>query len=477
MKADAVTGALTLADWIEHDAGGRRLPSPYVVGAVGGGGKTTTLIELFRAALRPRMILTTTTAMMAPTLPGHPFLPLPLHLETIHTEPPATSGVWFGSPFDGITNKYRGVGRDELDRWVRAWRRHGDRDTMILCEADGSKRKPLKTHADHEPVLPETTDVTVIFFGLSGLGRPMGDDVVHRSERFMAQSGLALGEPIAFEHLLRVLRSGGLCRGIPRTSRVAVVFNQVDVLDEPATTIARWGDATLELPRIDAVFFQGARNGRPHVAYGRAADRSKRPRFSAVLMAAGTSSRMGDNKLLLPVDGEPMVVRSLRHLLRTDVDEIVVVTGHEHTRVMHAIAPWTARDARVKCVVNDRYREGQGTSVAAGARTIDPESAACFFVPADQPLIDPAIFRRLAEASAPNTILLPSIEGHRATPSLFDRAYFDELASLDGDRGGRQVLDRHPDRIREIPWSDRWTSFDVDTPEAYDALLDHMDPR
>ena len=85
-------------------------------------------------------------------------------------------------------------------------------------------------------------------------------------------------------------------------------------------------------------------------------------RVSAVLLAAGQSRRMGaDNKLLLPIDGEPVVRRTARQLLGAGLEEVVVVLGHEADSVSGALD-----GLAVRAVVNPDYRDGQMTSVRAG---------------------------------------------------------------------------------------------------------------
>ncbi len=462
---------------------GRRYPSPFVISAVGSGGKTTTLIDLFAASIRPRSILTSTTSLGVPGSDDHLGPPLSetqkanAGLSRVSLSPPPVSGVWLGPPYEDAADKHRGVDKEELDTWVRRQRNDGNNDAIVLCEADGSKRKPLKAYADHEPVIPNTTDLTLILFGLSGLGKPMNEFSVHRAHLFSQATGLKTGEPVGMVHLILLLRSGHFFKGIPPTSKVAVVFNQVDCLEEEERTTERLYELAmqiLDIPQVNAVFFTGEEKGEPKSCYGLSKMDDLSAPFSAVVMAAGTSERMeGQNKLLLPLGDQTLVARTVSRVLESDVRDLVVVLGHEEVRVQEAINKVLGQDQEtsVTFVTNDRYREGQGTSVAAGTLYLARDNLACFFIPGDQPFVSPLLLRHLMEEFEPGRILVPLVNGTRSSPVLFDRRFYEELSALTGDLGGRQVIRNHPDDVIEIPGSDPAGGFDLDTPEDYERAL------
>lgn len=160
-----------------------------------------------------------------------------------------------------------------------------------------------------------------------------------------------------------------------------------------------------------------------------------------VLLAAGESTRFGeDNKLLAEVDGRP-VVRRAAEALAAAVPTVVAVVGYEADRVRAALDPLD-----VETVSNDRYSEGQSTSVAAGVEAARRHDwAAVVFGLGDMPLVDPETVETLVAAyrDGQGTVLFPSYEGTRGNPVLFDHAHYDELAAVEGDRGGREVVREH----------------------------------
>ena len=113
---------------------------------------------------------------------------------------------------------------------------------------------------------------------------------------------------------------------------------------------------------------------------------------TAVVLAAGASTRMGTHKLLLPLGGEALVRRTVRHVSDAGFDEVLVIVGHEHDRVLASL-----QDLNVRHAINGQYETGMGSSFRAAVESM-PESAAAMFALADQPLLAAADYRRLLDA-------------------------------------------------------------------------------
>ncbi|GAB7010676.1 nucleotidyltransferase family protein [Halorubrum trueperi] len=175
------------------------------------------------------------------------------------------------------------------------------------------------------------------------------------------------------------------------------------------------------------------------------ADPDDSVRVGGVLLAAGTSDRFGDeNKLLATVDGEPIVRRAARTLVAAEVEPIVVVVGHEADRVRDAVA-----DLPIEVVLNDAYEAGQSTSVRAGIGALsaaDVDVDAAVVALGDMPFVAPATVETLVAAyvAGAGDALAAAHEGVRGNPVLFDRRFFDRLAAVEGDVGGRAILLNSP---------------------------------
>jgi molybdenum cofactor cytidylyltransferase len=193
------------------------------------------------------------------------------------------------------------------------------------------------------------------------------------------------------------------------------------------------------------------------------------PQVAAIILAAGRSSRMGRNKLLLELDGKPILCHAVDHVIAAGIREIVVVTGHQASKVKAALG-----DRPVRVIEAREHRLGMSASLKAGIRALGPKTEAALVALGDMPQISAALIRRLIAAYNPvegRGIVLPTFEGKRGNPVLFDRRYFDAMLALEGDVGARHLIGEHDDQVAEVAVEDAGAFADVDTPEAYDRLL------
>ncbi|MGO4330844.1 NTP transferase domain-containing protein [Cupriavidus sp. 2TAF22] len=197
------------------------------------------------------------------------------------------------------------------------------------------------------------------------------------------------------------------------------------------------------------------------------------PAFSAVVLAAGTSSRMGgQHKLLLPLDGEPAVRRTVRAVLAARPLEVVVVTGCKGREVIGALA-----GLPVDFQPNPRYEEGQMTSVAAGVAALRMPCSVVLVCLADQVLLEPADYLELVRAFATmprGSIVVPVHAGQRGNPVAFSASYAAEVVAGHVNPGCRKLIADHPDEVFvHEAGHDRFTT-DMDTPEDYARIVERL---
>lgn len=162
------------------------------------------------------------------------------------------------------------------------------------------------------------------------------------------------------------------------------------------------------------------------------------PAVAGILLAAGTSSRYGSaNKLLATIDGTPVVRQAATTLLDSAADPVIVVTGHEHTRLREVLA-----DLSVTFVHNPDFETGQGASVRVGIDSLPDSVGAAVIALGDMPYIDVTSIDTLVEtfAAGGGTALAAGFRGERGNPVLFARTHFNELRAVSGDTGGRRIL-------------------------------------
>jgi molybdenum cofactor cytidylyltransferase len=182
---------------------------------------------------------------------------------------------------------------------------------------------------------------------------------------------------------------------------------------------------------------------------------------SAVVLAAGASTRMGTQKLLLPLGGESLVRHTVRQIRDSGVDEVLVVLGSAHEEVLAALGGLDIRHA-----VNLDYETGMGSSFRTAVEYLDSSSAAMFAL-ADQPFVTTTEYRSLLDAYRRSTPAIVSVRYGEvaAPPHLFVRELFPELAQL--KHGARSVLERHADRTIVLQFPPDLL-MDIDTPEDYE---------
>lgn len=178
---------------------------------------------------------------------------------------------------------------------------------------------------------------------------------------------------------------------------------------------------------------------------------------------------MGEPKQLLPVDGKPMVRRAVEAACAAGLAQVVVVVGASATEVANALG-----GLDVDLVRNDDWAEGMSTSLRAGMAALQPEVVAVLVVLADQPGLGGDLLRLLVTrhqaSGAP--IVAPYYHGRRGNPVLFDRRLFAELARVEGDRGGRVILDRYADEVERVDVDDAAVVRDIDTRQDYTTIIE-----
>lgn len=189
---------------------------------------------------------------------------------------------------------------------------------------------------------------------------------------------------------------------------------------------------------------------------------------SCVLLAAGQSSRMlGQNKLLLEVDGEPLVRRTLREIQKSTLKEIVVVTGHQNDVVEDAL-----RELSPRLVYNDNHRLGMHSSIRQGLLALDGECDGFLVCLSDQPYFDKRAVDILLENFDGEKIVVPTFEGKRGHPVLISNRFRDEILSEpDRDVGCSYLLKRYPEKVMEIAFDAPSVLIDCDAPEDYQNYL------
>ena len=199
---------------------------------------------------------------------------------------------------------------------------------------------------------------------------------------------------------------------------------------------------------------------------GRGATESRLSRFGAIVLAAGLSSRMVENKLLLPWrDGRAIVRHVTMKYVHASIGQIVVVTGRDAARVRAILS-----DLNLTCVHNPDYETGEIlSSVKGGLRALPDDLAAAFIQPADMPCVPGEVIGQLAAAHEAGWNVAPRHAGRRGHPVLLDRAYWAAMLALKADAMPRDALAGSQMRLVDV--DDEGVLLDIDTREVYERVL------
>ncbi len=198
---------------------------------------------------------------------------------------------------------------------------------------------------------------------------------------------------------------------------------------------------------------------------------------AAIILAAGTSSRMGQgrHKLLLPLGERPVLAHVLAAALASQARPVLLVLGHQAPEIRTQLAPFL-HDPALLIVENPDYAEGMSTSLHVGVRALQQQGPAiesAIILLGDQPLLHTSIIDTLiiARQTTQAPIVAPLYQGKRGNPVLFAASLFPELLQVSGDEGGRQVLMQHRQEVHAIELGSELPAYDVDTWEAYQQVV------
>jgi len=198
--------------------------------------------------------------------------------------------------------------------------------------------------------------------------------------------------------------------------------------------------------------------------------------ISAIVLAAGLSSRLGRNKLLLSLGGKPVVHWVLDALLEVKPAQLIVVLGHESRQVRQSCEPY---GDSIKYVDNLSYLAGRSTSIHAGLEAVETPVQGVLIAPGDVPFIGGKLLPLLLAAFfTTKRITFPAVNGRKGHPVIFPLSSFPLLRGLSGDETLHDYFKQHPEVTAAMPWQDEGCLLDIDAEsdirqaESYCANLD-----
>ena len=429
-----------------------------VLSVVGGGGKTSLIFRIMEelTAAGKKVLITTTTHMAYE--PDRPFaedgdmISIKQNLEEY--------GYTIAASLDREQHKIGALSEEKLKE-IKVLA------DVILIEADGAKRYPLKVPASWEPVIWEQTDLVIAVAGMDAIGRPIRE-VCHRSDRVAEFLEKKTEEKITEEDIIKIaISKDGLRKSVDGRA-YRVLLNKADMPGKvpSAEHIARrlkkqeihtvWGSLQKKEYGIDDDF--ETENKKTEIL------RPEKTKLALIMLAAGNSRRFGSNKLMYEVDGIPMYLRTLRQIWRAAEkipgSRIILVTQSQQMDIINE-----AKKIGAEILFNLHPERGISSSMQIGLKSAK-DADACLFTVADQPWLTAETIIALYDAfQSENKGMACTVWGEKTgNPCIFSEKYYKELMAISGDKGGKQIIKKHPEDVAYLKISDERELQDVDVP-------------
>ena len=196
--------------------------------------------------------------------------------------------------------------------------------------------------------------------------------------------------------------------------------------------------------------------------------------ISSILLAAGLSSRMkGENKLIKEIKGIPLINYSIKNILASSVDEIVVVTGYESEKVENIIG----KNKKIKFVYNKDFKNGISSSIKKGLNTISNKAEAFFICLGDMPNVNQNIYNKLIKSrfnynkklrlEHKKEIIIPTFDGKNGNPVLFSKFMKDKIMLIEGDSGAKNIIELNKNKVLNVSFDNEAVILDFDIQEHF----------
>ena len=195
--------------------------------------------------------------------------------------------------------------------------------------------------------------------------------------------------------------------------------------------------------------------------------------IEAIVLAAGSSTRLGtENKLMLPIGDKPVIAHIVNEVHRSIADHIIVVLGHEHRVVADAL-----KDYPVDIIYNSRHQDGQGSSIASAMSLLRPGSEGFMVCLGDMPMLDAVHYNHIIAAfrdqyeRRKKVIVRPTYKGSVGHPVIFDSSFKSEILAAHSPEGCRSIIKAHQDAYCPVDVHELNYFFDIDTKADYRRYL------
>ena len=187
--------------------------------------------------------------------------------------------------------------------------------------------------------------------------------------------------------------------------------------------------------------------------------------ISAVLLAAGQSRRMnGQNKLSKKIQEIPLIKHSVNNILDSLVDELIIVLGYQREIIEKLID----NNKKIKIVFNEKFESGMASSIKTGLNHLSEKTDAFFICLGDMPLVNKDIYNQIIQSrNNKKEIFVPNYNGQQGNPILFSMSMKREIMRIQGDVGGKKILEQNKDKILNLSINNEVIISDFNTEDSF----------
>ena len=189
--------------------------------------------------------------------------------------------------------------------------------------------------------------------------------------------------------------------------------------------------------------------------------------ISSILLAAGQSERMeGENKLIKEIRGFPLIKHSIKNILTSPIEELIIVLGYQKETIEKLID----KNEKIKIVFNKDFKNGIASSIKTGIKYLSKKSEAFFICLGDMPEVNNEVYSKLIDSKKNNQkkeIFVPYYENQQGNPILFSITMKDKLEEVSGDFGAKKIIMQNNEKTFRLLTKDKGIVADFNTQSSF----------
>jgi len=189
--------------------------------------------------------------------------------------------------------------------------------------------------------------------------------------------------------------------------------------------------------------------------------------ISAILLAAGQSKRMnGENKLTKNFKNFPLIKHSVKNILDSSVNELIIVLGYQKEIIEKLID----KNDKIKFVFNKNFESGMASSIKMGLSHLSKNTEAFFICLGDMPMVNSGIYNQLIKSINQKNILVPIYKNQQGNPVIFNKSMKEKIMNISGDIGAKKILELNKDKILNLEINDQGIVKGFNTKKDFNSL-------